>query len=218
MHVKPPRSQQQQRCTAERCSMCTWCNLTPALHAGVTEQQVLDSVQVTTYLQSHICVSAEASKEDELGKEFSRTEVRARCQTSITCTAGSAGDALHPPAARQPAAAHARPGHGRGESEPRARRRRSTYRLYVPNSVGGHGQPQTWEAGLRSDCVVMYCTLSACHCAAQDCDLHVVTWDPAASVQQQLAGGADQRLLQGASPLSRDSCDLCCWHGQASGA
>jgi hypothetical protein len=48
--------------------------------------------------------------------------------------------------------------------------------------------------------------------------MHVVRWDLAASVQQHFDGGAEQRLLQGASPLRHDLCDSSCWHGQASGA
>ena len=41
--------------------------------------------------------------------------------------------------------------------------------------------------------------------------MHVVRWDPAASEQQQLDGGADQRLRQGVSSLTISSA---CWHGQ----
>ena len=41
--------------------------------------------------------------------------------------------------------------------------------------------------------------------------MHVVRWDPAASEQQQLDGGADQRLRQGMSSLTISSA---CWRGQ----
>jgi hypothetical protein len=46
--------------------------------------------------------------------------------------------------------------------------------------------------------------------------MHIVRWDPAASEQQHLDGGAEQRLLQGVSPLRRDLRDSSCWHGRAS--
>ena len=118
-------------------SVASQCEQTAPLLTGLAEQQVLDSVQVTTYLQHHFCQLKQAGRR---ARQRICLPAAEGTLSTLYHLAGGAGDALHPPAARQPAAAHARPGHSGGATEPRACRRAPSDYTKPPALMvtGGH--------------------------------------------------------------------------------